>query len=270
MMTPEQDSNAKLMVNALAKHGINNPFLQSGILATVSKEGGFAPRGAESSYKGTPNARIRKIFGSRLAKYSEDQLTALKQNDVAFFDAVYGKDTAIGLKNGNTNVGDGYKYRGRGFNQITFKSAYQNLGNQMGVDLVSNPDLLTDPKYGVEALALFFKDSIASGVKLGKFKKFGVNTVDDIKTLEQGTQVAIQSNAGVGTDFNNSTVQEGFNKAMSVVSDFYNTYAGKVVEIAEEAKKKIEEHPAVTIIITAVLIVSGFMLYKTLIQKKTK
>ena len=210
MLNSTQDTNAKLIVGALSKYGLTNPFLQVGILATVYKESGFIPK-VEASYSGTANARIRLIFGSKLSQYNEDQLTALKADDKAFFDAVYGASGG--------NNGEGWKYRGRGFNQITFRNTYKSYGTKIGVDLENNPDLLNNPQYAAEALASFFKDNLNQGLKLGTFKKFGVTTADDIKIAEQGTQIAIQSNAGLGTSFNNSTVQEGYKKAIGEVSD---------------------------------------------------
>lgn len=220
-----QNINARLIIQALNKYGVTNPNIQAGILGTVYKESHIMPQ-SEGSYKGTSNSRIRGIFGSRLSGYSESQLETLKKNDVAFFDAIYGKDTNIGKNMGNLSAGDGYKYRGRGFNQITGKSAYVSFGNKIGVDLGKSPDKLNDPKVAAEALAVFFRDVINSGFKSGKFEKFGLKSIEDTTTTKKGTQVAIQSNAGLGTSFENSTVQEGYNKAMTVVDDFKKTFIG--------------------------------------------
>src|SRR5690606_13433976 len=44
--------------------------------------------------------------------------------------------------NGNETSGDGWKYRGRGFIQLTLKDNYKALSNATGIDYVSNPDLL--------------------------------------------------------------------------------------------------------------------------------
>lgn len=58
---------------------------------------------------------------------------------------------------GNTQPGDGFKYRGRGFVQITGRSNYTTYGNLLGLDLVNNPDLALDPKNAANILAAFFK-----------------------------------------------------------------------------------------------------------------
>lgn len=49
-------------------------------------------------------------------------------------------------RNGNSQPGDGYKFRGRGLIQLTFKSNYEQYGNYIKVDLLSNPDLASEPK----------------------------------------------------------------------------------------------------------------------------
>jgi len=59
---------------------------------------------------------------------------------------------------GNNAVGDGSKYKGRGFIQLTGKSNYRAFGKKLGIDLISNPELANDPKYAAEILALFLKD----------------------------------------------------------------------------------------------------------------
>lgn len=48
-----------------------------------------------------------------------------------------------GLENlGNTEKGDGWKFRGRGFKQITGRANYESLSRDTGIDFVNNPDLL--------------------------------------------------------------------------------------------------------------------------------
>lgn len=46
------------------------------------------------------------------------------------------------MGNGNESSGDGWKYRGRGFIQITGKINYFQLANDTDLDCLKNPDLL--------------------------------------------------------------------------------------------------------------------------------
>jgi putative chitinase len=47
---------------------------------------------------------------------------------------------------GNTEDGDGFKYRGRGIFQLTGKENYKNCSDGIGVDLIANPELLQEPR----------------------------------------------------------------------------------------------------------------------------
>jgi putative chitinase len=46
---------------------------------------------------------------------------------------------------GNTQPGDGPRYKGRGLLQATGRAQYTTIGKALGLDLVNNPDLLKSP-----------------------------------------------------------------------------------------------------------------------------
>jgi predicted chitinase len=58
---------------------------------------------------------------------------------------------------GNTQPGDGYRFRGRGPIQITGRANYKKYGELLGVDLVANPDLAAKPEYALRIAALYWK-----------------------------------------------------------------------------------------------------------------
>lgn len=58
--------------------------------------------------------------------------------------------------NGNEQSGDGWKYRGRGFIQCTFKDNYQALSNATETDFVNNPDTLKEDKYAILSAGWFW------------------------------------------------------------------------------------------------------------------
>jgi putative chitinase len=49
-----------------------------------------------------------------------------------------------GGRMGNNLDGDGWRYRGRGLLQITGRESYQRIGQQLGINLVAQPDLALD------------------------------------------------------------------------------------------------------------------------------
>ncbi|MGH7186580.1 MAG: hypothetical protein ACREIB_09940, partial [Pseudomonadota bacterium] len=46
---------------------------------------------------------------------------------------------------GNTEAGDGYLFRGRGYVQLTGRPNYMKAGRLLGVDLIGNPELALEP-----------------------------------------------------------------------------------------------------------------------------
>lgn len=219
-------------IAAMEKHGITNTVMQAAILATISKESGFKPK-SEISYSTTNNARIRSIFGKRIASLSEEQLTKLKADPTSFFDYIYNN------RYGNIAKGDGYRYRGRGLNQITFKGNYKAVGDIIGIDLVNNPDKLNDPIIAAAAAAAYFIMFFKTGKTSGKLKtNLGVNDVSEITDPKLAVKAVIMANAGWGTNFNTPIVQEGYKKALAAYQEFANSLSHSIAS----AGKKINEN----------------------------
>ncbi len=230
--TAEQQANITSIILECMAKGIKNIFSQTSILSVVSKESNFIYK-AEGSYKNTSNARIRQIFGTRLAKYTDAALTVLKSNDVNFFDAVYGYKSDVGIKNGNTTPGDGFKFRGRGPNQVTFANLYAKLSKQIGVDLITNPDLANDPKIAAKIVVQYFLNTFASAPKqtLSLYNSTGIN---DFKTLPDSLGAFYHANAGWGHSKASLDLDPtgGLKKAKAISNDFYSFVSNNKVAVA--------------------------------------
>ena len=58
---------------------------------------------------------------------------------------------------GNTEPGDGYRFRGRGFIQLTGRANYEMASKALKLDLVGNPNAVLEPRIAAWILAWFFR-----------------------------------------------------------------------------------------------------------------
>ena len=72
---------------------------------------------------------------------------------------LYDPPTQIAKALGNTHRGDGAKYKGRGFVQLTGRSNYSRVGTQVDKDLINSPELCNDPLTAARILAQFLKNN---------------------------------------------------------------------------------------------------------------
>lgn len=64
---------------------------------------------------------------------------------------------------GNTQRGDGYRYRGRGPIQLTGRANYREVGRALDLDLEGNPDRVATPKVGFRVACHFWRHRSALG-----------------------------------------------------------------------------------------------------------
>lgn len=69
-----------------------------------------------------------------------------------------------GGRMGNTQLGDGWLYRGRGPIQLTGRDNYAFVGNLMGQDLIDLPELMEQPRYALGATIHWWGDKISDSM----------------------------------------------------------------------------------------------------------
>jgi len=130
-----------------SKFGINTPLRVAHFLAQCGHEsGGFRLTQENLNYsaKGL-NGIFRKYFPTEAAA------AAYARNPQKIANKVYGNR----MGNGSEASGEGYKFRGRGYIQLTGKENYTAFGKSIGVDIPSNPDSVAS-KYALASAAWFF------------------------------------------------------------------------------------------------------------------
>lgn len=224
-LNSEQLANLLLIVNTLQNEGLTNVNDIAGILAVISKETNFKPVRESLNYSSEKDTtRVRAIFGDRLKKYKDAYLLkVLKSTNTidgqkAFAEMIYNYE---GNDLGNTTYGDGYKYRGGGFNQITGRYKYAKYGKILGIDLENNPDLINSPDIAIKCLKIFFDISQKTFPDL-ETKYNG--KPNEFESIEDATGFYYHHNAGGGK--NDAIIQKdstgGRKKAFDRVPEIYD------------------------------------------------
>ena len=117
---------------AFHRFDISTPERQAAFIGQCAHESGNFKTLQENlnySAKG-----LNATWPSRFA--SEEAAQSFHRNPEKIANKVYSG------RMGNTEVGDGWKYRGRGLIQLTGKDNYRLASDALGVDFVANPDLV--------------------------------------------------------------------------------------------------------------------------------
>lgn len=145
-----------------AEHGIDDPLVVAHLMGNITVENGA---GTVVRENGNYSARrIVEIFGSprSSAAVTPEEAQTLQHNARGLFERVYNlpRSPKLAKDLGNYLPGDGDKFRGGGDLQLTGRANYERVGKLTGFDLVSNPDVLSDPK-------ISFRVAVAEFVALG-------------------------------------------------------------------------------------------------------
>lgn len=78
------------------------------------------------------------------------------------YDIKFNKEKAKSL--GNVKVGDGARYKGRGYIQLTGRYNYRMAGKAVGLDLEKNPELLEDPENAAKVSVWYWQNRVQPNV----------------------------------------------------------------------------------------------------------
>lgn len=130
----------------ITKFNINNVLKLAHFLAQCGHEsGGFKAVEENLNYSAD---RLKVVFPSL---FPGNLGQAYGRNPMRIASRAY----ANKIGNGDEASGDGYRYRGRGFIQLTGKANYRGFAEYIGDDTVSNPDLVAT-KYPLASAAFYF------------------------------------------------------------------------------------------------------------------
>jgi putative chitinase len=140
------DSVIAQIPDTAQKFNITTPLRLAHFLAQCGHEsGGFKHIQENLNYSADC---LKKIF----PKYFPGNLAeSYARNPEKIASKVYGGR----MGNGDETTKEGYKFRGRGYIQLTGKQNYTNFAKFIGEDTVANPDLVAN-KYPLASAAFFF------------------------------------------------------------------------------------------------------------------
>jgi hypothetical protein len=78
------------------------------------------------------------------------------------------KENLVARDLGNTEIGDGPRYRGRGFVQITGRRNYTDWAERLSIDLVKHPEQTTIPRIAAKILVIGMQKGTFTGARLGQ------------------------------------------------------------------------------------------------------
>jgi putative chitinase len=124
---------------------VNTPLRIAHFMAQIEHESGLKPIAENLNYSA---AGLRSTFGRHFLEV-ESVMFARKPEQIA------NRAYANRMGNGNEKSGDGWKFRGRGFIQLTGKANYIVASKDTRIDFLNNPDLLLEEANAMIA-ALWF------------------------------------------------------------------------------------------------------------------
>jgi predicted chitinase len=93
---------------------------------------------------------------------------------------------------GNLSPGDGVKYAGRGYVQLTGKTNYNRASQALGVDFVRQPDLVMDPANAAFIMFQGMKDGWFTGKGFDDYLGYGKSDYRNARRIINGTDKAAE------------------------------------------------------------------------------
>lgn len=176
----DKNKNIQLIIDECLASGLKTRRSIASALAIAGGESEWVPSQENLSY--TSASRLIQIFPSTFK--TEEDATPFLRNPSGLAEKVYGYNTKKGAGLGNTSPGDGAKYVGRGFVQLTGKANATRYSSLTGFDLVGDPSLQTrDARIAAKVLVAYIKDRVSTSTSSPSYfqavlKAVGKNSPD--------------------------------------------------------------------------------------------
>ena len=229
-LSAKQLQHMELIKASLAKRGITDPKFVTSIMANILKESQGQVISENLNYSKNDNPYIREIFASGTAGKTDAELNVIKKDPKAMAEMQYGKNSVRGKEMGSTEPGDGWKYRGRGFIQLTGKKNYTNASHDLYGDdrLVKNPDLVLTPQVAADVSAWHMDQG-----KARIAKKLGIDTANMTQAESDRLATSMVAGSAIGINRKNEYLQ-------SLVSKV-NTFSANLGDVSQAGRAAVRQ-----------------------------
>ena len=203
---------------ALVAGGITNSYAQNAIVAKTSQESNFTLQSEDLNY--TAERMVKKWP----RRFTSETAKSYEHNPEKLAEFVYGR------RMGNDKPGDGFKYRGRGYIQLTGKDNYKSMGKAIGVDLVNNPDLANDPKYASRIMSVYLKQNVR-----------GIN---NFKTQAEANRAITQAIGGPNLNLDEGDGKTLLNEINTFTDTISNNSVGTIIDKSSTNNRELKEQLA--------------------------
>lgn len=180
-LTQSQVAGIEIILDEWERRGLPDLRWLAYMLATAHIEVGGTYQPIRENLNYSVSGLLKTFSRSRIAgadaeRYGRKPGRAANQEAIA--NIVYGGE--FGRKQlGNTEPGDGWRYRGGGYPQTTGRANYAKIGLAAGINLVDHPERITEPRIATVALFAGMIEGLYTGKKLADYFRPGEVASDD-------------------------------------------------------------------------------------------
>jgi len=176
------------------RFGILTPLQQASWIGQCGHEcGNFRIMEENLNYRAATLLKLFPLTPKRKWGFTPEEAAAYEKQPRKIANRIYGNR----MGNRDEASGDGFRFRGSGFLQLTGHSNFYHAGKALGEDFVMNPELVRTPKYAAQTAGWFWQthklNQIADGrdfVTMTKRINGGTIGLDDrIKHINQALAV---------------------------------------------------------------------------------
>jgi putative chitinase len=163
MMAVNSDQLKQMHIDPTLADAFNETFERFGILTPLQQASWIGQCGHECgnfrimeenlNYRAATLLKLFPRTPKRAWGFTPEEAAAYEKQPKRIANRIYGNR----MGNRDEASGDGFRFRGSGFLQLTGHSNFYHAGKALGVDFVMEPELVRTPKYAAQTAGWFWQ-----------------------------------------------------------------------------------------------------------------